>query len=697
MVGSTISHYKLVAKLGEGGMGVVYKAEDTKLERTVALKFLAAHLLNDEEAKERFLREAKAAAALHHPNVCPVHEIDEVDGKTFIAMAFLEGESLEARIADGPLSIKDALDIARQAADGLDAAHEKGIFHRDIKPANIMVDPKGRATIMDFGLARLTEASRLTKFDTAMGTVAYMSPEQAQGMEVDSRTDIWALGCVLYEMVSGQRPFQGQYDQALLYEIVHEEPPPLTGLRTGVPVELEFAVGKCLEKYADSRYQHASDTAVDLRNIQDKLRSGRSTILRTAQMTGAVPAVAGRTVSPVVAPSPKTSPRIWQALFGVAMIALLGTLTIVFTQAPPEAAPPPTRRFSFSQEGLGSASISPDGRYVAFAVGTIPESSLWLRALGSETAREIPGTEGTRAVVSGWSPDSQAIVFATTTEIKRVGIDGGDPITLGDLPGTGSLGFRGVSWSPDGERIVFSSTGGVLWEIPARGGEPRTLLEQRDPGSSWEPHFLPTDSGSEALVYEAGSRIRVLNLETGERSEIGPGSAPVYSRDGYLIHGSGETGEPGLFALPFSLATLEPKGEAFPISEDGQLASVARDGTLVFSDGANARVETLVWRNRAGEILETIGPPQRDMLEPALSPDGQRIVVTSTEGGSRDIWIHDLIRSTKTRLTFDEGAEQTPTWSPSGGGGDRLYSGRLRRIEPDAQDCRWYRRGCCAG
>ncbi len=187
-IGSTISYYRIVAKLGEGGMGVVYKAEDTKLERTVALKFLAQHLLNDEEAKQRFLREAKAAAALHHSNVCPVHEIDEVDGKTFLAMAFLEGEALEDRIAQGPFSIKEALDIAHQVAEGLDAAHEKGVVHRDIKPANIIVDAKGHATIMDFGLARLTEASRLTKVDTAMGTVAYMSPEQAQGMDVDSRS-----------------------------------------------------------------------------------------------------------------------------------------------------------------------------------------------------------------------------------------------------------------------------------------------------------------------------------------------------------------------------------------------------------------------------------------------------------------------------------------------------------------------------
>jgi serine/threonine protein kinase len=281
IIGSSISHYKIVEKLGEGGMGVVYKAEDTTLERSVALKFLADHLMNDEEAKKRFLREAKAAAALHHPNICPVYEIAEADGKTFISMAYIEGETLEDKIAKGPLAIREALEIGQQIAKGLQAAHEKAIVHRDIKPANIMISKDGQVTIMDFGLARLTEASRLTKVDTAMGTVAYMSPEQAQGMEVDSRSDIWALGCVLYEMVAGQRPFQGQYDQALLYEIVQEQPAPLTGLRTAVPMELEFIVGKCLAKDRKDRTATAQEVGRELRTLSDKLKSGRSTILRT--------------------------------------------------------------------------------------------------------------------------------------------------------------------------------------------------------------------------------------------------------------------------------------------------------------------------------------------------------------------------------------------------------------------------------
>ena len=282
MIGQTISHYKITEKLGEGGMGVVYKAEDTQLERTVALKFLAAHLLKDEEARQRFQREAKAAASLHHPNVCPVHEIVEADGQTFIAMAFIEGESLDKRIKRGPLKIAEAVDIAQHVAKGLEAAHEKGIVHRDIKPGNVIVDDKGHVTVLDFGLALLTEGSKLTRVDKTLGTAAYMSPEQAEGAKVDRRADIWALGCVLYEMVCGQRPFKGVYDAALVYEIVHEEPDALTGLRTGLPVDLEFLVNKCLAKDTSNRYQRAGEVIVDLRNLGEKLKSGASKVSSAA-------------------------------------------------------------------------------------------------------------------------------------------------------------------------------------------------------------------------------------------------------------------------------------------------------------------------------------------------------------------------------------------------------------------------------
>jgi serine/threonine protein kinase len=283
MVNRTISHYRIVEKLGEGGMGVVYKAEDTKLERTVALKFLAAHLLQDVDGRKRFEREAKAAAALNHPNICTVYEIDDVEGRTFIAMAFLEGESLDKKIEGGPLKLEEALDAAVQTAEGLQAAHEKGIVHRDIKPANLMLavqSAKQQVTIMDFGLAQLADRSKLTKHDETMGTVAYMSPEQTYGMKVDRCTDIWSLGVVIYEMITGQQPFQGHYDKAVMYSITDEQPEPMTGLRTGVPMELEWIVDKCLAKRAEERYQSAAEMIIDLTTVAKKLASGKSAVLQ---------------------------------------------------------------------------------------------------------------------------------------------------------------------------------------------------------------------------------------------------------------------------------------------------------------------------------------------------------------------------------------------------------------------------------
>jgi eukaryotic-like serine/threonine-protein kinase len=709
VIGQTISHYRITEKLGEGGMGVVYKAEDTKLERTVALKFLASHLLNDNGAKARFLREAKAAAALHHPNICTVHEIDEADGKTFLAMAFLKGETLEDRIAQGPLSLKDALDIGRQVADGLEAAHEKGIVHRDIKPANILIDAKGRATIMDFGLARLTEASRLTKADTTMGTVAYMSPEQAQGMEVDHRSDIWALGCVLYEMVCGQRPFRGQYDQALFYEIVHQEPEPLTGVRAGVPMELEFIVGKCLAKDRDDRTASAQEVARELRTLGDKLKSGRSTILRTTNPGASVLATvtAGQTVNPVEALPPdamivrRSSQRALRVLAVVTTVTLLALAFVHFTERSTEPIAKPVRRFSFAVEGLGpeGAIISPDGKYILYLAQTNGKKGLWLRSLSNESVREIAVTAGASAGIveaAFWSPDSSSIGFAAGQpdyELRRVSIDGGDPITLCELPSKQqSTAFFGGTWSPDGERIVFGS-GMRLYELPARGGRPRLLLDQSDSPRPYAlgPEFLPAGSGPPALVYSTSAGytsehwVAVLNLETGEHRELCPGDRPVYSRDSYLIHGPASIDEPGLWALPFSLATLQPAGEDFPISTAGIGATVSQEGTLVYGDEIGYTADrTLTWRDRTGKVLETVGQTQ-PMDQVALSPDGRRVAVRSTESGNQDIWVHDLVRSTKTRLTFEEGPDVQPGWSPSGR--EVVYlAGRRRRLMRKAAD-----------
>ena len=268
MIGKTVSHYKILEKLGEGGMGIVYKAEDLKLDRHVALKFLPADLTRDSEAKKRFVHEAKAASTLQHTNICVVHDIDETsDGQMFIAMEYLEGETLKKKIERGPLKIEEAIDIATQIAHGLAKAHEHGIVHRDIKPANVMVTSDGVAKIVDFGLAKLSGRTMLTKEGSTLGTPAYMSPEQARGEPADQRTDIWSLGVLLYEMICGKRPFDAEYENAQMYSILNTDPQPVSSRRAGVPLEFDRIITKCLRKDPKERYQHADELIVDLRSI----------------------------------------------------------------------------------------------------------------------------------------------------------------------------------------------------------------------------------------------------------------------------------------------------------------------------------------------------------------------------------------------------------------------------------------------
>ena len=513
MIGQTISHYKVTEKLGEGGMGVVYKAEDTNLKRPVALKFLAAHLLGDEEVKARFRREAEAAAALNHPNICTVHEIAEANGRTFIAMAFLEGEGLDKRIEAGPLKLKDGLNIAVQTAQGLQAAHEKGIVHRDVKPANLMVTGSGSkqlVTIMDFGLALLSDRSKLTRLDETMGTVTYMSPEQTYGMDLDHRTDVWSLGVVIYEMVTGQQPFKGHYDKAVMYSITNEQPEPMTALRTAVPMELEWLVNKALAKDRDERYQSTADMVVDLETLRKKLESGKSTILPAQGVSDvgarhAVPAapeeatgtraqhavpqhspaeasenplvkyrvienleeqgdsvvyraedsqlhrsVAIRIVPESAAQKIERRQKLKQgALVAVTLLSVLVAI-LLLQRGPASDASRPVNRFSLSAPGLVGASISPNGRHIAYLAGVGEEASVWVRDLDRETARKLEGTEGTQGAF--WSPDSQSIGFATERELKRIAVDGGDPITLCPFPGSASTyPFFGGSWSSRGE------------------------------------------------------------------------------------------------------------------------------------------------------------------------------------------------------------------------------------------------------
>ena len=365
MIGKTISHYRIIEKLGEGGMGVVYKAEDTKLKRTVALKFLPPEFTRDADAKARFTREAQAAAALDHPDICTIYEIDEAENQAFISMAYIDGERLKNKIERGPLKLEDAVEIAIHIAQGLQAAHEKGIVHRDIKSANVMLTSSGQVKVMDFGLAKLAGTTAVTQEGTTLGTAGYMSPEQARGEDTDSRTDIWSLGVVLYEMLTGLLPFRGEYEQALIYQIMNAAPEAITSLRTGVPMELERIVTKCLEKKRDERYQTAADIIADLRHLQRTLSVETGTAQRSAA-TGGMPA---------------RRMRWWY--WGAPLMVVAIIAAIVFFKMSPRATPPEEKSIAV----LSFVDMSPERDQEYFCDGLAEEL---INRLGNIQGLRVP-------------------------------------------------------------------------------------------------------------------------------------------------------------------------------------------------------------------------------------------------------------------------------------------------------------------
>ena len=467
------------------------KAQDTKLGRPVALKFLAPHLLRDEEGLKRFHREAKAAAKLDHPNICTVYEIDEVDGKTFIVMAFLEGLPLSKKIADGPLKLNEALSVAGQIAEGLEAAHENGVVHRDIKPDNIMLlkGSRGLVKIMDFGLAQLAGGSKFTREGTTLGTMAYMSPEQAQGAEVDRRSDIWSFGVVLYEMVSGQTPFRGDFDQAVVYSIVNEAPEPLTAVRTGVPKQLEDIVNKALSKKPEERHQHADDLVADLRRLQKEREFGQS-----------------RSAVPV----PKRSRTGLYAAVTAVIAAALGLAAWLGVWGP---------------------------------TGREPQAPLRAVPLTSDPGRERHPT---------FSPDGNQVAFAwdgetrDNTDIYVKLVAGGRPLRLTTNPAVDSH----PAWSPDDTQIAFlrrSETSGGIFLVPPIGGSERKLAESphfgvgRSSGLSWSPDgkFLAV---SDRTSPEEPFALFLVSVESGEKERLTSPPAqslgdykPAFSPDGRTL------------------------------------------------------------------------------------------------------------------------------------------------------------------
>ncbi|MBN2031263.1 serine/threonine-protein kinase [bacterium] len=664
MIGKTISHYKILEKLGEGGMGVVYKAEDTKLKRTVALKFLPPHALGSEEEKTRFVHEAQAAAALSHPNICTVYEIDDVDGQTFIAMEYVKGESLKEKIAKGPLKLKDVIQIGIQAADGLNEAHRKQMTHRDIKSGNIMITENNRVKIMDFGLAKLTGRTKVTKTGTTVGTISYMSPEQIKGEKVDHRSDIWSLGVVLYEMISGQFPFPGEYEQAVVYNIMNEEPEPLTGLRTGVPIKLEEIVNKLFAKDPENRYQHIDELPVDLKSID---------LSSTSQ-------VSRRSISDITTQkiAVKQKRIDWRIIAPILVItALIFTIVgwLLKPQPEPESKIVSIFPHPFSPDETfytNTLAISPDGTKFVYGATTEGVSQLYFRKM--DQLNPIPITSTGSSPRPFFSPDGKELAFFYDNALKKVFIDGGSPVTLcDDVPNSGG------TWGDDGT-IIFRTDFG-LSRVSSSGGIPEVILAP-DSGKSisyyrW-PEMLPDSKAILYTVWEGSTpdeaNIAVLNLETGE-SEIliREGTRPLYSMTGHILFGRSGS----FWAVPFDAKKLKITGREVPVLEGVDVPSsgdalfrVSSNGNLIYIPGAGATVErSLVLVNRNGD--ETLLTDRRYIYgDPRFSPDGTKVSVTRLDEESNyNIWIHDINRNTPTLLTPIDSNNfwnSFPVWTPDG-------------------------------
>ena len=681
--GTKLGPYEILSPLGAGGMGEVYRARDTRLDRTVAIKVLPGHLSDDPGLKQRMEREAKAISALQHANICTLHDIGSQDGTDFLVMEYLEGETLAERLTKGALPLDQVLKIATEIAQALEKAHQQGIIHRDLKPANIMLTKAG-AKLMDFGLAKpelpiaphaigpftpstptmnlaaLTSAtSPLTQKGSIVGTFQYMAPELLQGAEADARSDIFSFGCVLYEMITGRHAFEGKSQLSVFTAILEKDPEPITASQPLAPPMLDRVVRACLAKDPADRLQSAHDLAMDLQWVAESTQA-------ESTETG----------------SEKSSSQFnsqfkksWAAALALAFIALAGFAGYRWAKSSENvvsihAEIPPPDKFSLDTTGDagGMPVLSLQGDKIAFVAHSGENKLLWVRSLSGDTAQSLDGTAG--ASHPFWSPDGRFIGFFADGKLMKIASTGGPIAALADAPSP-----RGGSWSANDVIVFASDFQGALVKVSAQGGAtaPATVLDKTAHTTHRWPWFLP--DGKHFIFFATnhtgGDRKRngiyfasVDSLET--HLIVATDSAAQYA-SGYLLYRANTA----LVAQPFDPEKGIMSGSGIPLVNNlrddvgvwRSIFSVSQNGVMVFQAGSGASATSrLVWFDRAGKPLDEYDPHESSIIDVRLSPDGKRAAFASSVG----VWVLDLERKSKTRITFDQQVVREPAWSPDG-------------------------------
>jgi Tol biopolymer transport system component len=657
--GTRIGTYEIVGLLGSGGMGEVYRARDARLARDVAIKVLSGRLADDQVLLTRIEREARLLASLNHPNIATIHGVEDWRGTPAIVMEMIEGQTLAVRLLEGPLPVPEVVRIARQMADALTAAHDRGIVHRDFKPANVHVRPDGAIKVLDFGLAKSVTADdgdpatharqTLTTAGSIMGTAPYMSPEQARGLEVDRRTDIWAYGCTLYEMLTGTRAFYGATPADTIATILTKDPD-WTLLPANTPPGLRGLIERCLQRDPQHRLRNLGDAGFDF-------GSGHSAFdgVAAAPRRGR----AGRRV--VVA--------------GVLLAAAASLTWAAIYFAGGNRVEGPLRKFEVQVDGLGDQPatytadtgpgagvvISPDGRRIVYPAG----GRLWVRELSQLTSRPLDATE--QAVSPSWSPDSAWVAYAVGDQLRKSPVSGGAAITIARMPSSFAEA-GGIGWAAD-NLLYYSSGNGPVWKVAADGGDPARVIDI-EPGVR-DYHDVIMAGGVPLIITHYTNNQHSIDRVDGARREVlfGPVLQAIrhaaFSSSGHLVYQRVGT-NPGIWGVPVEPRTLRPKGDAFLVAAGGLRPSVASDGTLVYVTDESWGQVQLSFVDRAGQIQANVGDARSGLRQPAISPSGDQVVAVAPSAAGDNLFVFDVARGSARQLTF-KGVRGDPAWHPDGG------------------------------